>query len=217
MATQTDIYNLALYKIAQSISVASINDEAKSADVLNRLWDHARDLVLSDRTWPWAIRAAALAQSTEDAQPGWAYRYEYPNDCITAKAVTDLNGLRQVRTLSNYCDPDFIRGIWGSGAFDFETSYGEQATTINTDVKSAYLVYIVRVEDTGRYSAQFAEALACRLAVDAAPPLVGDIGLNSKTRLMQDYAYALTNAGAHSMNEGREDQEPVTPSMAARY
>ena len=55
MATRIDIYNMALYKLAQSIGVPAITDDSKAADVLNRLWEPMRDLVLTERVWPWAM------------------------------------------------------------------------------------------------------------------------------------------------------------------
>ena len=216
VATKIDIFNLALYKLAQSIGIPAVNDESKAADVMNRLWEPMRDLVLTERVWPWAIRSRALALDVEAAQPGWLYRYAYPNDCLTAYAVTDSSGIAAAGKLSRFANGDYISSVWGSGAFDWDTSYGEQATTINTNVPSAYLVYACRVEDTGRYPPQFVNALACRIAAEAAPPLIGEVGLNNKTQLLQEYTLALTNAGAHAMNESRTDGDYVTPALAAR-
>ena len=216
MATQTDVFNLALYKLAHSIAIPAITDESKAADIMNRLWVPIRDLVLTERVWPWAIRSQALAVDVEGPQPGWSYRYAYPNDCLTAYAITDGRGIATAGKLSRFASGDYIASVWGSGAFDWDTSHGEQATTINTNVREAFLVYACRVEDTGRYPPQFVNALACRLAAEAAPPLIGEVGLNNKNQLLQEYALALTNAGAHAMNEARDDGDYVTPSLAAR-
>lgn len=216
MATQLDIYNLALYKLSQSITLPSLTDKSKAADVLNRLWPLMRDLVLSERVWPWAVRAQALALDVEDPQPGWAYRYTYPNDCLSAYALTHATGLAAAGSLVRFADSDYLASVWGSGCFDWDTSFGEQSTTINTNVRTAYLVYACRVEDTTRYPPQFVNTLACRLAAEAAPTLIGEVGLNNKSQLLQEYDLALTTAGAHAMNEARTDADYVTPSVAAR-
>lgn len=216
MATKLDIYNLALYKLAQSNVLASTSDEAKATDVMNRLWVPMRDLVLEARTWPWALKVEALALDVQAAQPGWQYRYGYPNDCITAKAVTNENGLRVVRDLGSYCDKNFLRTGLGRWAFDWSTGYGDQGTTINTDIEQAYLVYIARIEDEGRFSAGFVNALACMLAAEAAPPIIGEVGLNNKSSLLQEYQLALTNAGAHDYGESEESDTWVSGSEAAR-
>ena len=216
MSTKTDIFNLALFKLAQSIVIPAETDESKAADVMNRLWEPMRDLVLSERVWPWAIRSQALALDTESAQPGWCYRYAYPNDCLTAFAVTDARGVAAAGKLSRFANGDYVASVWGSGAFDWDTSYGDQSTTINTSVPNALLVYACRVEDPGRVPPQFVNALACRIAAEAGPPLIGEVGLQSKSRLLDEYALALTHAGAHAMNESQSDAPYVTPAMAAR-
>jgi hypothetical protein len=78
------------------------------------------------------------------------------------------------------------------------------------------MVFQVLVEDTARYPAQFVEALACRLAAEAAPGLIGDVGLNSQASMMERYRAALTAAGSQAMNEASPDTGYITPSLAAR-
>lgn len=216
MASKVDIINLALGKLAQDVGIAAVSDATKQARAFNRIWDPMRDLVLAERNWPWAVKSLALSLATEAPQPGWEYRYTYPNDCITAIAVTDEAGLRSARRLSRFCDEDYVRSMHASGAYDWETSYGTQDASINTDVEAAYLVYIVRVEDTGRYPAHFVDALAWRLAIEAAPQIIGEVGLNARDRMTQSYEDALSRAAAHAYNEGRSEQGYTTPAIAAR-
>jgi hypothetical protein len=216
MASQTEIMNLALFKLAQSIGIPSLDDDSKAADVMRQLWPTIRDLVLTDRVWPWALQSKPLQMVVEPAQPGWTYRYAYPADCVTAYAVTTADGIRAAGKLQKFAAADYVASVWGSGCFDYETAYGEQATTISTNVEGALLVYAVRVEDAGRYPPQFVNALACRLAAEAAPPLIGEVGLQNKAQLLQEYQLALTHAGAHASNESASMESYVTPSMAAR-
>ena len=210
MSTKIDIYNLALYKIAQSIGVPSVNDDSKAADVLNRLWEPMRDIVLTDRVWPWAMKAQALALEAERPLPGWKRRYAYPNDCLTAYAVTSERGLAGCGKLVHFV------GSTPYGRDDWETAYGDQGLSILTNVEDAWLVYAAKVEDASIFPPQFVNALAARLAAEAAPPIMGDLGLQAKQSLLDEYGVALTHAGAHSMNESRNDAEGVTPSLAAR-
>lgn len=216
MYSQTDIYTLVAYKVAQSIGVPSLTDKSKINDVLNRLWEPMRDLVLSARVWPWALRAKALAISTDTSMLGWRYRYAYPNDCLTAYALTDDRGLAQVGKLTRFADPQFVARIAGSSVYDWDTSYGDLETTIDTNISNAILVYLVRVEDTNRYPVHFVNALVCRLAAEAAPALIGEVGLNSKQALLNEYTWALGEAGAHAKNEAMTAEEYVTPALAAR-
>lgn len=216
MATKIDIYNLALFKLAQSIAVPAITDDSKAADVLNRLWEPVRDFVLTERVWPWAMRALALSHQDEPAMPGWAYRYAYPVDCLTAYAVTDAGGIASAGKLVRFTSGDWVANTWGSGSYDWDTAYGEQGTSIVSNLRDAYLVYTAKVDDANRYPPQFVNAIATRLAAEAAPPLIGDLGLQVKQNLLDEYMVALTGAGAHAMNESRSEAEYVTPGLAAR-
>lgn len=218
MSSQAEIINLALFKLAQSVGIPSIHDKSKAADVFGRLWAPTRDRVLAARVWPWALKTQAMSVAAQAPDPGWLLRYAYPNDCITAKAVTNENGLRVVRNLAGYCDTNFLRSGMGRWAFDWDTSYGEQGTSIHSDVAGAYLVYVARVEDPGRYPPQFVNAFACLLAAEGAGPMIGEVGLQNKRDLMQEYNVALTEAGAHDYGESESQlaETYTTPAMAAR-
>lgn len=219
MASQIEIINIALGKLGQSNKIPDLNDRSKARDVFAPLWAPTRDLVLAERAWPWATRALALGLTAEVAQPGWAYRYNYPQECITALALTDADGLRHARRaggLHCFADPMFRASFWNAGAWDWETSSGEQGTTINTDVCEAFLVFIDRVEDTERFPPHFVNALAARLAAEAAPAMIGEVGFNSKRTLLEEYELALTKAGAHAFAQSQNQAVPVTPSVASR-
>lgn len=216
MSTRVDIYNMALFKLANSVTVPAVTDQSKAADVLNKLWEPTRDLVLTDRVWPWAMKAVALAVSSEEPMPGWGYRYAYPNDCLTAYAVTDAGGIAGAGKLIGFATGDWASGVAAGGRFAWDTAYGEQGPSILSNAPLAWLVYCCRVENAQVFPPQFVNALACRLAAEAAPPLMGEVGLQSKGALMDEYALALTNAGAHAMNEARSDESYLTPSLQAR-
>lgn len=218
MATKVDICNLALFKLAQSIVLPAMTDDSKAADVMNRLWEPMRDLVLSERVWPWAMKAQALALEAEPPLPGWGFRYSYPNDCLTAFALTDAQGLASRGKLIRFATGDCTVGAWGrgSGVFDWDTSSGDQGMSIMANAANAFLVYTAKVEDANRYPPQFVNALACRLAAEAAPPMIGEVGLQSKQSLLEEYALALTNAGAHAMNESRSDDDMQPAAITAR-
>lgn len=216
MASKIDIINLAIYKLAQSVVIPSLSDQSKAADIMRRLYDPMRDLVLEARVWPFALVCKKLALSAEPVQPGWKYRYARPNDCVTIRAVTDEAGLRNVRVLASFAEPEFLRWGAGSWVYQFEESYGVDGTTINTDTELAYIVYVVRVEDEGRFSASFVNALATRLAAEAGPPLIGEVGLSAKEKLMNEYGYAVTDAGAHSYGQGNDNTTQVGAAESAR-
>lgn len=216
MSSQTDIINLALKKLGQDRGIASVAEQSKEARVFGSLWDSMRDFVLADRSWPWATKAAPMAVDIEDPQPGWRFRYSRPNDCLTVLAVTDESGLRYAGRLSMFCSAPWVAGVFGLAAFDFEPSYGAQGETINADVPEAWLVYTVRVTDTGRYPPHFVDALAWRLAAEAAPAILGETGVRAKESLLSGYQTALALAASHDYNETRNRQQPMTAALASR-
>lgn len=197
MSSPTDICNLALGKLAQDITITSFTERSKEARVYSRLWQPMRDLVLADRLWPWAMVATRLALEAQDALPGWRFRYSRPSDCITVVAVTDDMGMRAGRMMSLWCDPVF-RQRHGS---EFAQAYGEQGTTILSDQPEAWLIYVVRVEDPERFPPHFVDALACKLAEESAPTVIGEKGFTNKGGLRQLYQAALSLAAAHDLNE----------------
>lgn len=217
MASEVDICNLALGKLSQDVGIASFAERSKEARTFARLYEHQRDLVLAERIWPFATKAQALAMQTQPPMIGWGYRYTYPADCIQALAVCDESGVRggvslvnSVRTCGELCSLP-----WPNRA-DFDVHYGDQDTSIAADLAGAFLIYTSRVEDPGRFSAMFIEALACRLALESGPSIIGELGLRLRNQLEQNFELALSKASANAQNEGRESVAPITPSLAAR-
>ena len=211
MPSNIDIFNLALLKLAQDATIGSFTERSKESRIAARLWEPMRDLVLAERQWPWAMRAMPLAVASEPAMPGWQLRYSRPADCITVVAVTDEAGVRAARRMSRWCEDDFRLRY----AVEYEVAGGEQGTSILADIEQAYLIYVARVEDTERYPPSFVDALACKLAEEAAPAIIGDRGFSSKPNLKQLYQMALSQAAAHAYNEGVHDDDPYMPAAQA--
>lgn len=212
MPSQVEICNLALGKLAQDITIAAMSDRSKEARVFSRLWEPMRDLVLADRPWPWAVKVQRLAVAAEPAYPGWEIRYARPSDCITALAVTDDAGLRAGRRLSLWCEP-YYRQQHGVA---FEQVYGDQDTSLMCDLPEAWLVYVSRVANTDRYPPHFVEALACKLAEEGAPTVIGGNGFSNKSGLKQLYQLALSQAAAHDFNESDEPGHDMPAAQMAR-
>jgi hypothetical protein len=190
-----------------------MSESSKAARVFTRCYDRVLDLVLSRHAWPFALKAQALAASPDAAFPGWAYRYEVPSDCLNALAVCDANGVRASLKAVAGCDTPLPLT---DGRVDFDTVWGSQASNIVTDLAGAYLIYTVRVTETGRFPPLFGEALACRLAMEAGPALAGELGVRLAQKLQQDYEVARAEAIAQALNEGRDTLQAATPSVQAR-
>lgn len=215
MASQIDILNLALFKLAQSQTIPSITDQSKAATIAVRVWQHAVDMVLTDRRWDWSLKSQSAALDVDDPQPGWNVRYAYPNDCLRLWKIVDRTDLLTNPSLGYWCGfdwPPYLRHLYG-----WEKAWGTQGTCVDAHLEGAVFIYSVRMTeaDTERFPPAFVEALACKLAQFMAPPLIGDVGLNAQTSLEQAYQFALSRASAFDGNEslGHED---VSPSLLAR-
>lgn len=217
MASAVDICNLALGKLSQDVPIANFQERSKEARTFARIYDHQRDLVLAERIWPFATKAEPLALQGQASMLGWQYRYTYPVDCVQVLAVCDSGGVRYgLQAIGCASSIQELSGLSWPGRYSYDVHYGEQDTSISSDLSEAYLIYTMQVEDTGRFSAMFIEALACKLALEAARPIIGELGLRLKNQLEQDFEYALSKASANAQNEARESIQPLTPSLAAR-
>ena len=215
MANQTDIMTRALYKLAQSSGIPTIADTSLAAQVMNKAWPDTLAFVQADAVWPFLLKSQALALSNDAPDPGWGFRYSRPNDCLTAWAVTDERGLRQYRNLWPWTDPSWRAGIFGS-LYDWTEAYGTVETEIQTDIAQARLIYTVFSDEPGRFPIKFIEALSARLAYDCAGPIIGDLGLNNRAGLLQEYMFYKSDAAAHAYNQSRDTQEERTPALIAR-
>lgn len=215
MSSQVDIINLALYKLAQSDTIPSITDESKAATVGVRVWQQALDLVTADRPWDWAMKSQSAALDIDAPAPGYSYRYAYPNDCLRLWKLVDRPSLLVNGSLTywaTYDWPMYLRHLYG-----WQKGHGTQGTCIDAHLPDAVLIYAARMSDadTERFPPHFVEALACKLAQLMAPPMIGDVGLNAQSSLVQAYRLALSEASAFDGNESLQPDD-LTPSLMAR-
>ena len=92
MATQIDVYNLALTHLDISQTVQSINDNSPAAGTMNRFWDLARRKVLESAHWGFATKAAAL-DAMSDAYVTAEYRKHLAR-ILTFRALEKATGAR---------------------------------------------------------------------------------------------------------------------------
>lgn len=207
-SSQIDICNAALGKLGQDITITSFTDQVKAAKVFSRCYDRVRDYVLADFPWAFATKAIALAPIAETVI-GWQFVYDYPEDCLNARIVCDENGVPRATSCVN-------AQLTFAGQYEFEKLCGDENTSIATNLEAAYLIYSSRVEDTGRYPPHFVDALACRLAIEAAPVLASEVGLRLAPQLGNEYLAAKFNAAARDMNESNDQRDLVSPTLASR-
>lgn len=227
MASQVDVYNMALNFLDVSEVVRSVNDNSPVAGACNRWYDWARKKVLESAWWDFATKTPALGllldQSTvlqtAVVYPGWQYVYARPVDCFRFLAVTNYRGLRNNQYRAFWRSPDSPIG-WGPYRAPFQEALDQIATlpgqslNILTDQPTAYGVYVTDVQNVGLWTSSFQEAVAWQLAVPIAGPVSAN--QNAKKLAVEMSQRSITTALAVGLNERQNDPYPESPAISCR-
>lgn len=167
--------NIALSHIGQApiITLLDSNERARKCSIF---YANIRDMVLSDSSWGFATRIAALTEYSSDTVAGWDFVYAFPSDCVNARKVY----------LSN-SDPDPK-----SNDFKIVFSFTRSTKIIVANIEDAYIEYTARVDDPAIYDPLFVKAFTYKLASELAIALIGDKDLSIK--LAQLYSLTLSEA-----------------------
>ncbi|MDB6078125.1 MAG: uncharacterized protein JWO82_1872 [Akkermansiaceae bacterium] len=149
MATSfTDIANLALSEIGAKLIASLETESSEEARVCRLRFPQARDALLRQHGWNFAVVRADLSKVAEAPVSDWDAAWQMPGDCV-----------RVLRVAAG--DPD-VRG----GDFSIE---GRRLLTRGADAVS--LVYVSNAVAVGLWDALFVEALSYLLASKVAGPL----------------------------------------------
>jgi len=169
MASRTDIANLALTRLGAAHIVA-LDDDSVAAGVINTLFAPAVEAELRANLWHFSRTRARLAQMVDAPTFGFAAQYMLPADC-----------LRLLR----------VSGIPGNPAQQPPWQIEAGRILINHS-GPLDILYIARVDDSGRFDALFVQVLAARLALEACERITNS---NTKKQMLaEDYAQALKTA-----------------------
>lgn len=190
MAAPVDIANVALTKIGAS-PITSFLDGNASANTVEAVYDAKRDELLREHPWNFATKRAKLAQLSEAPALEFDHAYQLPDDWL--------------RTVAVY-DNDDARG--------YPPPYKEEGRQILASVDALWLRYVARITDTNAMTADFREALACKLAAEMAVRLANS---NTLAELMQQrYERALRVARSTDSLGDRPDRRPHGSWVAQR-
>lgn len=186
MASEVDICNLALARLGDEATVASIDPPEGSAQAEHcaRFYPIARDALLEMHPWKFAVRREALAALSVPSWE-WAYAYAAPASVLSFLAV-----LPATAGSSDETQP-----------FDVESD-SNGAVIVLTDTEWATVRYIAHATDTSRFPPLFVDALAWLLASHLAGPMLkGDSGANMAKACYQHFLVALSQARASDANQ----------------
>ncbi len=163
--------------------ITSLADDSKAARFCARNYERVRDAVLRAYPWNCALARAALAALAE--APAWGYARQYPLPEGPSPA---------------YC----LRVLAIDGEADLGLAYKIEGRRILTDEDAPLaLLYIARLDDPAQFDPLLADAIAARLALDAAYPLAGSVSLAQA--MSQAYAEKLAEARQVDSQEGTPD------------
>ncbi|MEK9753367.1 MAG: hypothetical protein VW338_09170 [Rhodospirillaceae bacterium] len=187
------ICNMALAHIGAKSTIESLDEDSAEAQQCKLWYDWARYQTLEDFNWPFAKRRRTLAVHGDVAPSGvWTFRYEYPSDCVKARAI--------VNPLGEDKDPV---------PFEVELSDNGEERTILTDMEDAILLFTFDLTNPALFSSRFIDALSWRVAHRIAFSLTGDARIAQNA--MQIYNAMLINAAGSAADESA----PRTPREAS--
>lgn len=151
MASEVDVCNDALTFIGAT-RITSLTDDLNEAGVMNQLYQRTVDAVLRSYIWKCAKSQAELAQSATAPTYGYDYAFRLPTDPLCLRVIDVKDG-------------------------DVTYKWDRFGEFIHTDLSTCKITFIGRI-DASAFDPLLRDAVASRLAADAAYPLVGSTSLS---------------------------------------
>ena len=173
--SEVRICNMAVALVGASGTIESIDENSAEAQQCNLWYTYARQQCLAAYDWSFARGRLTLAAHSDDPPDGvWAYRYQYPSDCVVMRKLqnpTGVTGLSWVDDASG-----------GADAIPFEIELGDDRETksILSDLDDAIAVYTVDLVEVTLFSQFFVLFLATNLAARIAFTLTGKQEMEDK-------------------------------------
>lgn len=206
MATAIDICNLALSRLGDRATVASIDPPEGSvqADHCARFYPLAKETALAAHAWRFAVTRRRLPAL--DVEPvGASGRYfALPADCLAVVSVTPTEGWTPA------LDPML-----------FTTENVNGARAVLADADSVVCRYVSAKTQEDAFPPEFVDALAWLLASYLAGAMIaGSSGSTVAANALQFYQNALQNAvraDARFLNERDRPRDPFAGDAASNY
>lgn len=198
--SQVQICNMALAHVGAT-PIEAMNERTKEASQCRLWYDNCRQQALGAYNWGFARKRRTLACHGDDPPDSWAYRYQYPVDCIKARWIT--NPFESTGLGAPFVIGSDIATFWpnASDAIPFVVEWAPNGTkSILTNEQCPELIYTFDQTEPGFFSHHFVDSLSWLMASRMAFTITGKMILEE--RAMKMYDYLIRNAAALDGNEG---------------
>lgn len=175
MASDVSICNRAL-RVLGVAPITALGEDSKAGSWAQESYADARDGLLAEYPWNFAIKRAALPASTDEPVWGYTYLYPLPSDCLRA-----LN-------------------VEGEPEEQVEDWHVEERAIVTEATAPLNIRYIARVTDPAQWSPLFVDALVARLAAEGAFHFTGST--TREQALREAYRDTVANARRYDAQEG---------------
>lgn len=164
IASATDIANRALSKLGD-VRITDIDtDNTKAARAMAHRLPFLRDLLLQSYPWRFALEITTLPADSTAPAWGYARRFLFPSDCLRLWSVGDY-----AIDIQSY---GVQFRIGGTSSYPSDAPFEVYGDYIHTDLTAPLKIqYVKQITDTGKFPDVFTEALAAKMAADAAEEL----------------------------------------------
>ncbi len=181
-------------------TIEAFDETSKGANTCRAWYDYSRLQALESHNWNFARKRATLAASGDDPPPGvWAFRYQYPSDCVVLRKLQNpvLNG----PSGGGFYTSDYSDSGDQSDAIPYEVELDDDndAKSILTDLDAAVAIYTKDLENTALFSPYFIRMLSTQLAGSIAFGLTGKAEIEEK--MFQRFSMLQLAAPAFNANE----------------
>lgn len=183
--SEARIASMALSNVGSS-GIESITGTEAGAKECDLWYDFSRRQTLAAHDWNFARRRLTLATHDDDPPSGvWAYRYQYPSDCVKFRKIQNPAGEKA----------DAI-------PFEIELSDDQSTKSILTNLDDAVGVYTMNLTEVTLFSEFFVQLFGFALATQIAYPLTGKLELRKE--MDATFRTMALVAPAHDANEQME-------------
>lgn len=208
------VCNMALRHLGISKVIQALTEASQEAKACAAFFENTRDEVLGDYPWPFAMALATPAlvagSATAPATTEWQYSYRLPTDTIRVRRI--LSGALRDDTRETRIP--FRTAQDASGALLY-TDVETQAATATSNA-TPEIEYTREMDDPSMWPADFAQAVALKLAHYTAPSLTAGDQFKLGARAFALYRGMISSAAANDLNAAGRDIEPDSEFIRAR-